>query len=185
MSNLAFVVVYLFVMNQALTTSPMFLAALAAGGAVIALLVVFIYHAVVARPAFGRLRALLELHDGLLAGEGGTTASEWFSRLEASRKELAGEVERVTRRMGELEALAQTDISRMGFVRYNAFDDTGSELSYAAALLNREGDGIVLTSIYSRTDTRTYGKAVTKFVPNGTASQEELQAIQKAKAAEA
>jgi hypothetical protein len=56
-------------------------------------------------------------------------------------------------------------------------------LSYATALLNREGDGVVLTSIYSRTDTRTYGKAVTKFVPVGTASEEELQAIQRAKAA--
>ena len=63
------------------------------------------------------------------------------------------------------------------------FDDTGSELSYATALLNREGDGVVLTSIYSRTDTRTYGKAVTKFVPVWTASEEELQAIQRAKAA--
>jgi hypothetical protein len=168
-------------MNQTLT--PAVLAALAAGVVVIAALAVFIYDVAVARPALGRLRALLELHDGLLAGEGGATAAEWFARLERSRKELAGELERVARRMGELEGLARTDISRVGFVRYNAFDDTGSELSYATALLNREGDGVVLTSIYSRTDTRTYGKAVTKFVPVGTASEEELQAIQRAKAA--
>ncbi|HEY9084767.1 MAG TPA: DUF4446 family protein [Candidatus Tyrphobacter sp.] len=169
-------------MNQALTSPPTLFTGFAVGVIVLVALALFIYHMALVRPRLGRLRALLELHDGLLAGEGGSTAAEWFTHLEGSRKELAGELERVARRMGELEALARTDISRVGFVRYNAFDDTGSELSYAAALLNREGDGIVLTSLYSRSDTRTYGKAVTKFVPVGTASEEELQAIQKARA---
>ncbi|HTX60320.1 MAG TPA: DUF4446 family protein, partial [Verrucomicrobiae bacterium] len=81
----------------------------------------------------------------------------------------------------ELELLAKTDVSRIGFVRYDAFDDTGSDLSYALALLNREGDGVVLSSIYSRSDTRTYGKAVERFKPAANASEEELTAIERAR----
>lgn len=151
--------------------------------ALLAATAVALYHVTVARPALGRLRAIVELHEGLLAGEEGGTASEWFKRLEGSRVQLQSEIERVARRTGELESLSRTDLSRTGFVRYDAFDDTGSELSYALALLNREGDGIVLTSIYSRADTRTYGKAVATFVSVGAASQEELLAIERARTA--
>lgn len=170
-------------MNQLLAFNPIAIALVVAPALILALVVVLAYHFGSVRPAMGRLRALLELHDGLLAGEGGTAAAEWFARLERSRSELAAEIERVARRTGELEALARIDISRVGFVRYDAFDDVGSELSYAAALLNREGDGIVLTSIYSRSDTRTYGKTVTKFTPVGAASKEEFTAIERARMA--
>lgn len=169
-------------MNQVLPPTNLLVWILAAS-LVIAVIAVSIYHVFVAGPALQRARALLELHDGLLAGEGSGSAAAWFERLDRSRAELAQELERVARRTGELEALSHTDLSRVGFVRYDAFDDTGSELSYALALLNREGDGIVLTSIYSRTDTRTYGKAVEKFVTATAASGEELRAIEMARRA--
>jgi hypothetical protein len=73
-------------------------------------------------------------------------------------------------------------VPRVGFVRYNSFDDVGSDLSYALALLNRDGDGVVLSSIYSREETRTYGKAVAGFKPATEPSDEELAAIAKARA---
>jgi hypothetical protein len=66
-------------------------------------------------------------------------------------------------------------------VRYNSFSDVGSDLSFAFALLNGEGDGVVITSIYSREETRTFGKAVRKFVPQQDASKEENQAIAMAR----
>ncbi|MHB8146982.1 MAG: DUF4446 family protein, partial [Vulcanimicrobiaceae bacterium] len=95
---------------------------------------------------------------------------------------IRSDLERVTGRVGELEGLARADLSQFGFVRYDAFDDTGSELSYALALLNRQGDGVVVNSIYSRTDTRTYGKLIQRFKPAVSASQEELLAIERARA---
>ena len=67
-------------------------------------------------------------------------------------------------------------------MRYDAFADSESGLSYALALLNRQGDGVVVTSIYSRDDTRTYGKPVAAFKPTITASAEELEAIERARA---
>ena len=138
-------------------------AALAAFAA--ALVALVIYHFAVAAPAVRSARALLST-EGTLGAEQAT-------------------LKRLARQVSELEALARTDLSRVGFVRYDAFQDTGSELSYALALLNREGDGVVISSIYSRTDTRTYGKAVRGYKPAVNASEEELQAIERARSSQA
>jgi Protein of unknown function (DUF4446) len=145
-----------------------------------ALIALFVYHSAVLKPAVRRHAALLATHDELLGG-GAPGAAARLSSLEEARAELGRRVERAESRLRELDALSRTDLSRIGFVRYDAFEDTGSELSYALALLNREGDGIVLSSIYSRTDSRTFGKAVERFTPLAHASAEELLAIAKAR----
>ncbi len=156
-------------------------AALAAFAA--ALVVLLIYHLAVVGPALRRACELLAVHDGLIGGGAGASA-----RLSAIENALSTEqtsLKRVAQQVSELEALARTDVSRVGFVRYDAFEDTGSELSYALALLNREGDGVVISSIYSRTDTRTYGKAVNRYKPAVNASGEELRAIELARSSKA
>jgi hypothetical protein len=150
------------------------IAALAAlAGALVALAV---YHFLAVAPALGRLRATASAHDELL-GSGSTTGTGRLSSLEDAATAHAAQAGRVEQRLLELERVARTDVSRVGFVRFNAFADTGSELSYAVALLNREGDGVVLSSIFSREDTRTFGKAVQGFRPLQDASKEELSAI--------
>lgn len=159
-----------------MTTDTLLAAAAAFAGALIALAV---YHVTVVRPKIARLTALTGVHDELIGG--GASAADRLASLDASVREQVGLLERVTGRVSELEALAAIDVSRMGFVRYNAFDDTGSEQSYALALLNRSGDGVVLTSLYSRTDTRTFAKAVTAYKPAANASEEELRAIERAR----
>jgi hypothetical protein len=150
--------------------------AAAFAGALIALIV---YHVAFVRPAHARTAAALTAHDELLGG--GRSGTQRLSSLEEGQTELARRAERAESRLRELDALSRTDVSRIGFVRYDAYDDTGSELSYAMALLNREGDGVVLSSLYSRSDTRTYGKAVERFVPKVNASAEELAAIEMAR----
>ena len=148
-----------------------------------ALVALVVYHLAAVRPALRRLAAQAATHDQLRGG--GTGASERLREIDRSLGVVQTALERVTGRVGELEALARTDVSKVGFVRYDAFDDTGSELSYAMALLSREGDGVVISSIYSRTDTRTYGKAVSNYQPAVNASEEELLAISRARTSNA
>ncbi|HTV91557.1 MAG TPA: DUF4446 family protein [Verrucomicrobiae bacterium] len=150
---------------------------------VAALVALLIYHLTVVRPALRRVRELLAVHDGLIGG--GAGASGRLAAIEAALSTEQSSLKRVAQQVSELEALARTDVSRVGFVRYDAFEDTGSELSYALALLNREGDGVVISSIYSRTDTRTYGKAVNRYKPAVNASGEELRAIELARSSKA
>lgn len=71
-------------------------------------------------------------------------------------------------------------IKKIGIVRYNAFRDTGSDLSFALALLDDNNNGVVLNGIYSREMSNIYAKSVENGVSKYTVSEEEQEAIQKA-----
>ncbi len=75
-----------------------------------------------------------------------------------------------------------THIQRVGLIRFNPFDDTGGNQSFALALLNDQGNGVVISSLHSRETTRIYGKPVKNFSESGFEfSAEEKQAIESAK----
>ncbi len=69
---------------------------------------------------------------------------------------------------------------KIGLVRYNAFKDVGSDLSFALAILNNENDGIVLNGIYSRETSNIYAKPIKNGESTYTLSEEEKEAIKKA-----
>lgn len=69
-------------------------------------------------------------------------------------------------------------IQKIGIVRYNAFKDTGSDLSFTLALLDEKNNGVVLNGIYSREMSNIYAKPVESGKSNYTLSEEEEQAIQ-------
>jgi hypothetical protein len=147
-----------------------------------ALIVLCGYHVFVARAALRRLAVTIDAHDTLLGG-GAQKATDRIVTLEHEASESAQSRAEMGRRLGALEAIAANEVPRIGFVRYNAFPDVGSDLSYALALLNKNGDGVVVSSLWSREETRTYGKAVNGFSSVQDASKEELAAIAKARAA--
>lgn len=71
-------------------------------------------------------------------------------------------------------------ISKVGIYRYSAFRDTGSDLSFTLALLNKNNDGVVLNGIYSREMSNIYAKPIKNAESTYTLSNEEKEAIQKA-----
>lgn len=72
-------------------------------------------------------------------------------------------------------------IQKVGVVRYNAFDNVGSDLSYSVALLDHNDDGLVISSLYSRDSSSTYAKPITKSKSRYALSAEEIKAIDIAK----
>ncbi len=72
-------------------------------------------------------------------------------------------------------------LTRLGLVRYDAFDDVGGELSFSAALLDEHDDGIVITAINGRSEGRTYAKLVTGGSAAAVLSDEERAAIDAAR----
>lgn len=84
-------------------------------------------------------------------------------------------------RVSALEASAARSLQRVGFVRFNAFPDVGSELSYALAVVDGDGNGFLVSSIYSREEVRTYAKAVRDFTADKDLSDEERRAIELAR----
>jgi len=79
-----------------------------------------------------------------------------------------------------LRTLISTGLSRIATVRYDAFDDMGGRLSYSTAILDEHGDGVVLTSINGRRDSRAYAKPVGKGESAHNLSHEEHEAIRRA-----
>jgi hypothetical protein len=80
----------------------------------------------------------------------------------------------------ELEDLSQRTIQKVAVIRYNPFSDTGGDQSFAIALLDSLGNGVVISSLHSRTDTRVFAKAVQSGRSRYQLSDEEQDAIKKA-----
>ena len=81
-----------------------------------------------------------------------------------------------------IDALLQTAVTRVGVVRFRAFEDMGSDLSYAVALLDSHNNGVVLSSIFGREDSRSHVKPITNGSSSYTMTQEEEQALHDAMA---
>lgn len=71
-------------------------------------------------------------------------------------------------------------LSKVHTVRYDAFDDMGGHLSFSSALLDEHGDGMVITAINGRTDTRIYAKPIRAGSSRHNLSEEEDRAIRQA-----
>ena len=83
-------------------------------------------------------------------------------------------------RADDLRERLRGDVSRVAVVRYDAFEDMGGALSFSAALLDERGNGLVLSAINGRTETRSYAKSVVDRQSEHTLSAEELEAIDAA-----
>ena len=96
-----------------------------------------------------------------------------FQRLEQAIRQLYD-------RQDRLDLMFKGAIQRVGLVRYDAFEDVGGRLSFSCAMLNDDGDGMVMTSINGRQDTRVYAKPVYHGESTHNLSQEEAAAIREA-----
>jgi hypothetical protein len=139
-------------------------------GLVLLLLIGFIVQGSRLRRAMRNYRELVRdgeggsLHDRLVgSAEQAVKASERMRELEATHAEL---VERSRR-----------SLQHIGLVRYNPFEDTGSDQSFAIALLDDRRDGVVLSSLHGRANTRIFAKPVTDGASPHNLSEEETQAI--------
>ena len=90
------------------------------------------------------------------------------------------QVEAVEGRATVLERDLRRALSRVGLVRYNPFEDTGGNQSFALALLDEHGDGFVMSSLHARNQTRVYAKGVRAGQPDSAMSGEEHEALKAA-----
>lgn len=79
----------------------------------------------------------------------------------------------------QAEMLAST-IKKIGIVRFNPFNNTGGDQSFAIALLDSMNSGILISSLYLREGTRIYAKPIIELKSVYPLSSEEQEAINKA-----
>ena len=71
-------------------------------------------------------------------------------------------------------------VNKIAIMRYKAFEDVGSDLSFSIAILDSYNDGVIITGIYSRHDSTTYAKPIDKGISRYDLSEEELHVLNEA-----
>ncbi|SHK51402.1 DUF4446 family protein [Alicyclobacillus tolerans] len=89
------------------------------------------------------------------------------------------EMKKLQKQMEFIEEGLHKKISTPRMVRYNAFGDLGNDLSYSVAFLDDEQNGVVISSIYGREESHTYGKPIQEGESQYTLTQEEKMVIQQ------
>jgi hypothetical protein len=125
----------------------------------------------------GRLRRQL---DGLTRGGDGANLGEVLDAHLDKVYAVARELDDLSARSAILEAAGRRAIQRVALVRFNPFEDTGGNQSFAIALTDAGGSGLIVSSLHSRTGTRVYAKAVIDGRSEGALSAEETEALRAA-----
>jgi len=97
-----------------------------------------------------------------------------IEKLEKDRDEMANHFKIVD------EKLAKS-IRSIETIRFNPFEESGSNQSFATAMINDEGNGVILSSIYARDRMSVFAKPVIEGKPTQDLSKEEKEVFEKAK----
>jgi len=117
---------------------------------------------------------------GLTRGADGASLEAMLGSRLDKVDEVSRELDELAARMAILEGAQRRAFQRVGLVRYNPFEETGGNQSFALALLDAAGDGWVLSSLHARSGTRVYAKAIKAGRADAALSDEETAAIQQA-----
>lgn len=123
-----------------------------------------------------QLRKLIEP----LEQTGVLPTAEQLNLFGSSMHQLAGRVA-VLEGLGKRQAQQiEGCLQQVGVLRYNPFGDTGGDQSFALALLDKAGSGVVMSSLHGRAGTRVYAKPVTEGGSTYTLTEEEQTVIKQA-----
>ena len=150
-------------------------------GPIVSLLVVAL--AVLAWALFlvARRGRLLEARlAALTRGDDGTSLADVLEAHVDKVYAVARRQDELALRAAALEDRARHSVQGISLVRFNNFDDTGGNQSFALAMTDPEANGVVISSLHARNQTRVYGKAVARGVAEGALSAEEDAALREA-----
>ena len=106
---------------------------------------------------------------------------EYINQLTKRTEKLESEKENLNKQVKVLQEKMTGSVRGVSSVRFNPFKDAGGNQSFAVALLDESGNGVVLSSLYAREKTSVFAKPVSKFNSEYELSTEEKEAVEKAK----
>lgn len=106
-----------------------------------------------------------------------TLLTEHMDNVKGVTKEIGD----VKSKIEEVKNTTNRCFQKHGIVRYTAFEDVGSDLSFAVALLDGNDDGVILNGLYSREGSSMFAKPVHSGETKQNLSDEEKKALENAK----
>lgn len=101
--------------------------------------------------------------------------SKTLTEVRTARSEL----EKLEQHQQAMREQMKGCVQKVKLMRYNAFTDTGSNLSYSLAVLDENNNGVVLSSLYGREDNRSYAKPVENGKSTYQLSDEEKEVLKQ------
>ena len=105
-----------------------------------------------------------------------TLLQECIQKLAHQEQEL----NKIVTRLSQVEIKLRVGVDRAELLRFRAFENVGSDLSFAFALLNQEGSGVILSSIHNREESRVYAKPIKEGMSTYSLTGEEKEVINRA-----
>lgn len=110
----------------------------------------------------------------------GTNIKEDLDKYMDKVTAINEEIDKLSLYYKELRGKMQRSIQKIGIVRYNAYQDVGSDLSFVVCLLDEKNNGMVFNGIYSRDTSNIYAKPINEGTSEYKLTPEEQDAIYKA-----
>lgn len=136
--------------------------------------------ALIAASAHLRFRKLRQACSLLQGNAEGASFIVAVSRQTSELERLRAEMSRLHREFDQFRDAVDESIRRVAVLRYDAFGEMGGQVSWSVALLDHHGDGLVLTTLVGRTDTRSYIKPMRRGVSDVRLSPEEINVVDAA-----
>ena len=153
------------------TNGPILLLAIVALNLILLLVIITQYVRI------GRIRKSM---NRLLTGTSGANLEEGMHRILNQLEEVKKGQSDQQFIMNRLSQRIASQCGNVAIIRYNAFGETGSDLSFSVAIVDDAQNGVVITSIFGREESRVYAKPLTAGTSTYPLSDEEQAAIRKA-----
>ena len=116
----------------------------------------------------------------LYGGKDSQTEGEFLKDVVRRVMKLEAKTEEFEPRIKILESIGTMSVQKVGFLRFNPFSDTGGDNSFVLVLLDRENNGVLVSTLYTREGVRIYGKAIEAGKSRHPLSDEEKKALEDA-----
>ncbi|SCY62641.1 DUF4446 family protein [Alkaliphilus peptidifermentans] len=130
---------------------------------------------------YGMTSSLKDKYKKLVKGTNGKNIEGLLMEHMDKVEDINKEFDKINNRINLLDNRISFCVQKIGIIRYSAFNDTGSDLSFSITLLDENNDGLILTGIHGRSETISYAKPIKDGKSNYSLSVEELQSLERAK----
>ena len=127
-----------------------------------------------------RLGSLKKKYDFFMQGDNGASLERKLSVEVSEIRDAAKGLESMMTEQAAIRNIQSNTIQKIGFIKYNAFENIGNDLSFALTLLDGNNNGICISSIYGRNESRIFSKPIVKGKSLVSLSQEELESLNEA-----
>jgi hypothetical protein len=117
----------------------------------------------------------------LMAGKKAQDLEGVYSALAKDLADLQKSKNKIESNISQIESRLKRSVQGLSTVRFNPFKDSGGNQSFAIALLNEEGDGVIVSSLYSRERMSVFAKPVKNNASEYDLTAEEKEALEKAR----